>query len=254
MEFLNFGKGRLAYTVLGKGKPLLFIHGMFTDSSTTEKFTDELSKKYKVISIDLPGHGQSTYWTPKLKNVVKSLKTLMAHLNLPEYYCIGHSLGAMIATTLAIEDSGVKKTALLVPITSKKHTSKVFMKILFECVKERKVSPNYFFRKAYIQNILPFYSEEKIENRVQEILRQSKQALVSGVLWGSQTKVSENIQKLGDSCLVIAGDHDILAPMKFAEGISTNLEIIRTNHSDVDREHLKTGKNNLFVKFFEKTN
>lgn len=254
MNFLNFRKSKLAYTILGKGKPVLFIHGMVTDSRSIEKFTKELSKNYKVISMDLPSHGQSTYHSLKLKNILECHKALIQHLNVSEYYCIGYSLGAAIASALAIKDNNIKKTILVVPIISKKHSSKILTETLFECIKELKVSPTQYFRKSYEKSLSPFRSEKRTENRVKDFLSQSKRTWLEGFVWSSQTNVRENIQKLGDSCLIIVGDHDIMAPLKYAKEIAFNLEIINANHSDIDKEHMKFGKNNLFVNFFDKTN
>ena len=51
----------LAYQETGSGEPLLLIHGMGSASSAWKLITPILAKNFKVISIDLPGHGGSSY-------------------------------------------------------------------------------------------------------------------------------------------------------------------------------------------------
>ena len=48
------------YSTYGKGsKTVVLLHGWSCDESFWENQTGALSKKYRVITIDLPGHGQS---------------------------------------------------------------------------------------------------------------------------------------------------------------------------------------------------
>lgn len=53
--------GKIGYSVKGNGKPLLLIHNAFPGSSSEiwGKNTEELSKSYKVYTLDLLGYGTS---------------------------------------------------------------------------------------------------------------------------------------------------------------------------------------------------
>lgn len=52
---------KIYYEDSGKGMPLLLLHGFKGTASDWKPFTPELSKYYRVIAIDLPGHGRSDY-------------------------------------------------------------------------------------------------------------------------------------------------------------------------------------------------
>jgi len=51
---------RIAYSVYGKGEPaLVFVHGWCGDRSVWQKQAPYFAKKYKVVALDLAGHGRS---------------------------------------------------------------------------------------------------------------------------------------------------------------------------------------------------
>ena len=50
---------KIHYLTAGSGEPILLIHGFPTSSYLWRNIIDEISEKYKVIAIDLPGYGKS---------------------------------------------------------------------------------------------------------------------------------------------------------------------------------------------------
>jgi len=88
------------YAVQGKGDPaLVFIHCWACDRNLWENQVAEFSKKYRVVTIDLPGHGQSgqgrTNWS--IESYGDDVKTVVTKLGLKRVVLIGSSMGAPIA-------------------------------------------------------------------------------------------------------------------------------------------------------------
>lgn len=50
---------KVHYLIAGKGEPILFIRGFPTSSYLWRNIMVELSEKFQVIAIDLPGYGKS---------------------------------------------------------------------------------------------------------------------------------------------------------------------------------------------------
>ena len=46
-------------TQIGSGEPLLLIHGLGSSSRAFNVISPELAKQFTVVTLDLPGHGQS---------------------------------------------------------------------------------------------------------------------------------------------------------------------------------------------------
>jgi pimeloyl-ACP methyl ester carboxylesterase len=88
----------LYYRVKGDGVPIIFIHPPLL---TSENFTyqeDELSKRYKVITFDIRGHGKSYYSSSLLTYplIVEDIKQLLDHLGIEKAYVCGYSTGGSI--------------------------------------------------------------------------------------------------------------------------------------------------------------
>lgn len=107
--------GELHYRVSGVGKPLLLLHGYSGYGQQWQSFLDEFIDDYKVIAVDLPGHGQSS----KLKSSfvvadgAKDMWQLMDHLNVEQVHGVGYSAGGMILLKMALlEPSRVRAMVL----------------------------------------------------------------------------------------------------------------------------------------------
>ncbi|MBT1247865.1 MULTISPECIES: alpha/beta hydrolase [unclassified Thermosipho (in: thermotogales)] len=106
MGYINYNGYDLYYEVIGNGKPLLMIHGNTASSIMLKEEALYYSKYYKVILIDMIGHGKSKmlkvfpedYW---LENV-KVLSELYSRLKLNKISILGVSGGAILALNFAI--------------------------------------------------------------------------------------------------------------------------------------------------------
>ena len=88
------------YSVAGKGEPaLVFIHCWGCRGSFWENQVAEFSKTNRVVTIDLPGHGESGSgrkdWT--IESYGDDVKTVVTKLGLKRVVLIGSSMGAPIA-------------------------------------------------------------------------------------------------------------------------------------------------------------
>jgi pimeloyl-ACP methyl ester carboxylesterase len=104
MAFADIGDVRLFYTDEGSGPPLLFVHGYACDSHDWSWQIPHFVAKYRVIAVDLRGHGRSS--APRAGYAVAQLAAdlagLIAELDLEKVVVAGHSLGAIVASALAV--------------------------------------------------------------------------------------------------------------------------------------------------------
>jgi pimeloyl-ACP methyl ester carboxylesterase len=100
MEFFETSDGvKLFYQQKGEGNPIVLIHGWSGDHTVYEPAVNELCKKFKVISYDLRGHGNSDRpeYGLTLNRFAADLEELMASLELTDVTLVGHSMGASTA-------------------------------------------------------------------------------------------------------------------------------------------------------------
>lgn len=106
----------LYYEVHGQGQPLLFIHGLGSSARDWEPQVARFSAAYKVITLDLRGHGQSdkpkgpysmAQFAADTAGLLKSLWVESAHV-------VGLSLGGGVAFQLAIDAPSLVRTLVIV--------------------------------------------------------------------------------------------------------------------------------------------
>jgi len=89
----------IAYEVRGEGEPaLVFIHGWCCDRSYWNEQLPHFAQKYKVVAIDLAGHGESGLdrkeWT--MGAFGEDVVAVVNKLNLEQVVLIGHSMGGFV--------------------------------------------------------------------------------------------------------------------------------------------------------------
>lgn len=89
------------------GTTLLFIHGAFISKEYWNNQLSYFAPKYRVIAIDLAGHGNSTHnrteWT--VQNYGKEIREFIHKLSLKNVILIGHSFGSDIMLEATTENS-----------------------------------------------------------------------------------------------------------------------------------------------------
>jgi len=85
--------------------PLLALHGWLDNSASFERIAPLLSQRYRVIALDLPGHGASAHLPAGLPyhyvDYVRAAIAAADALRLDRFSLLGHSLGAGIASLAA---------------------------------------------------------------------------------------------------------------------------------------------------------
>ena len=94
----------IVYTLQGRGKTaLIFIHGGFADRSFWANQINPFSKKYRVIALDLAGHGESGINRKKWNvfTLAEDVRAVMEAEKVAEAVLVGNSLGGPVALETA---------------------------------------------------------------------------------------------------------------------------------------------------------
>ncbi|HEY8761803.1 MAG TPA: alpha/beta fold hydrolase [Candidatus Dormibacteraeota bacterium] len=94
-----------AWFEIGRGSPLVLIHGLADDHRLWRKAVPDLALRHRVILYDVRGHGQSTVGDADgtLDQLGADLARLMEAIGLERATVAGFSLGGTIAMRLAID-------------------------------------------------------------------------------------------------------------------------------------------------------
>jgi len=90
---------RVHFTSIGKGTAVVLLHGFLENSTMWNDISKNISKKYRVICIDLLGHGKTENhgYIHTMEEQAKMVKAVLNHLRLRKYIFIGHSMGGYVA-------------------------------------------------------------------------------------------------------------------------------------------------------------
>ena len=95
----------LHYEEHGQGEPLVLLHGLGSSSQDWELQVPELSRHYRVILMDIRGHGQSS--KPRrgyqIKTFSEDLLALLQHLGSGPVHFVGLSMGGMLGFQFAVD-------------------------------------------------------------------------------------------------------------------------------------------------------
>lgn len=141
---------KLNYEVVGKGKPLLFLHGWGCDTTTFSAQREYFSSKRKCIFLDFSGFGKSD--EPKTAMTVEDYKaetlSLLDELKIKKCDIIAHSFGGRVAFKIMSEAPERVNGAVLVAPAGLKRRKKlktIFSITLFKLKK-------LLYKKGVIKN------------------------------------------------------------------------------------------------------
>lgn len=101
--YIYYNGGKIFYSDRGRGDCILLIHGYLESSDIWENFASRLAEKFRVISVDLPGHGESSVFGSyhTMEFMAEAIRELVTGLNLNRVFITGHSLGGYVALAFA---------------------------------------------------------------------------------------------------------------------------------------------------------
>jgi pimeloyl-ACP methyl ester carboxylesterase len=100
---MPFFDDRLFYTDSGEGPAVVMIHGWTCDGSDWAWLSAALVADHRVIVPDLRGHGRSAEGDGYLpEDFAADIADLLRHLEVADALLVGHSLGGIVASVLAI--------------------------------------------------------------------------------------------------------------------------------------------------------
>jgi pimeloyl-ACP methyl ester carboxylesterase len=109
IQFKTVGKVKVAYEMLGKGPPLLLLHGGEADLRMFRDVVGHLQKSFLTIAYDQRGCGQTAVDDDSpysLEDLADDAAGLIAALGYEKMHVLGHSAGGLVAQMLALRLPG----------------------------------------------------------------------------------------------------------------------------------------------------
>lgn len=98
-KYIHYKGKRIFYTDEGTGSAVMLIHGYLESSEVWTGFASGLAKNFRVLTVDLPGHGESDVYseTHSMEFLAETVNTLLNGAGINKVFLAGHSLGGYVA-------------------------------------------------------------------------------------------------------------------------------------------------------------
>jgi pimeloyl-ACP methyl ester carboxylesterase len=116
-EYFSDGDIRIRYREVGRGDPVVFLHGRTNSLEVWSWLADSLASDHRVLALDERGHGKSSKSPDPARYghaMADDFTGLLDHLGISRASIVGHSQGALLAAFIAMhKPERVTKVALL---------------------------------------------------------------------------------------------------------------------------------------------
>jgi pimeloyl-ACP methyl ester carboxylesterase len=105
VQAASVGGAKINYTTSGSGRTVVFVHGWTCDLSSWDAQVAEFSKSYRVIALDLPGHGKTAGPTDgkfSMALFAEAIEAVRAEVGAGKIVLVGHSMGAPVIRQYAL--------------------------------------------------------------------------------------------------------------------------------------------------------
>ncbi|MBT7134712.1 MAG: alpha/beta hydrolase [Polaribacter sp.] len=119
---LNYKKAAVFYTdtATSNGTTIVLLHGFLENASMWNEISSELSKRNRIVTIDLLGHGRSDClgYLHSMELFSETVEAVLKQLRIRKCIVIGHSLGGYVALAFAERNPQKIKGLCLLNATS----------------------------------------------------------------------------------------------------------------------------------------
>lgn len=84
----------------GSGETVLMVHGFGSNKDSWDRFARHLTGKFRIVALDLPGHGDSTSrleLSYDIPSQARRLELFAVKLGLERFHIFGSSMGGAVA-------------------------------------------------------------------------------------------------------------------------------------------------------------
>ncbi|MBE8727323.1 alpha/beta fold hydrolase [Flavobacterium hungaricum] len=103
MKSILYKNINISFTDSGEGTTVVLLHGFLENKKMWKEYVDLFSKKNRVITIDLLGHGEtdSLGYVHEIEDNANVVKEVLNHLNIKKAIILGHSMGGYVGLAFA---------------------------------------------------------------------------------------------------------------------------------------------------------
>jgi pimeloyl-ACP methyl ester carboxylesterase len=115
-KYVDVGGTSVHYRDEGTGPTLLLLHGTFSSLHTWDDWTEELTEEYRVVRVDLPGHGLTgphPEFSYHMDGFTAFVEAFCRAVDIDDFTVVGNSRGGGIAWRYALDYDRAQRLVLI---------------------------------------------------------------------------------------------------------------------------------------------
>lgn len=257
MKQIIYKNTKISFTDSGKGTTIVFLHGFLENKKMWDDFVPEFSKKFRVITIDLLGHGNTEPlgYIHSMEDNADMVHAVLSELKIRKAVFIGHSMGGYVALAFAELYADNVKGIVLLNSTSRADSDerKANRDRAIKAVKQNYTN----FVRLSIANLFSENNRERLASEIENVKTEALKTPLQGIvasLEGMKTRKDREVilHFANYPILLVLGKNDPV--LNYEESIeqieNTSVKLLTFNDGHMSWiENFEELKKNLSVFF-----
>ncbi len=219
----------LAYSDEGQGAPIIFLHAFPLNRTMWAPQVAGLKDQYRVITIDLRGHGESEapLWRYTLDQFAEDINGLLDHLGIAKAAFVGLSMGGYILFALYRKDPTLFQSLVLADTRATADTpeAKAARFSMAQIAYRRGVSAIADLMLPKLLSPSSCEHRADLQDHLRTIITSNQVSGIVGDLMAMEERPDSTplLASLTVPTLVIVGEEDVASPPEEVEGMAKQI-------------------------------
>jgi pimeloyl-ACP methyl ester carboxylesterase len=182
MHQLLYKNTKISYSDTGKGNAVVLLHGFLENQTMWQDLLLEWSKKNRIITIDLLGHGETECmgYVHTMEDNAEIVQAVLSQLRIRKSIFVGHSMGGYVALAFAEMYPENIKGLVLLNSTSKADSEerKVNRDRAIKAVKKEYAT----FIRLSIANLFSPDNRERLFDEIEKVKKEALKTPLQGIV------------------------------------------------------------------------
>ncbi|WP_163409999.1 alpha/beta fold hydrolase [Flavobacterium ajazii] len=182
MNQILYKNTKISYSDTGNGTAIVLLHGFLENKKMWKDYVSLFSETYRVITIDLLGHGESDSlgYVHEMEDNAKVVNEVLEHLKIKKATILGHSMGGYIALAFAELFPEKLQKLVLLNSTSKEDSAE---KKLNRTRAIKAVKQNYInFVSLAIANLFSENNRIRLADEIEKVKTEALKTPLQGII------------------------------------------------------------------------
>ncbi|MEP6804012.1 MAG: alpha/beta hydrolase [Flavobacterium sp.] len=182
MKNIQYKNTKISFTDSGEGTAIVLLHGFLENKKMWKEYVDLFSENYRVITIDLLGHGESDClgYVHSMEDNANVVHEVLDHLKIEKATVLGHSMGGYVGLAFAeLFPKNINKLVLLNSSSkADSHDKKINRNRAIKAVKQNYVN----FVSLAIANLFSENNRTRLADQIEKVKIQALKTPLQGIV------------------------------------------------------------------------